>query len=84
MNLKVREFAGLATPILGQNPLKRTYFSASLSAKRRKTLASNYVVSQAAVDNSILNISNSYKAMEISISRPLGSNATLCVSYSLN
>jgi len=38
------------------------------------------VVSPAAVDNAIINISNSYKAMEISISRPLGSNATLCVN----
>jgi len=77
---KVHEYSGIAGPILSQNSMKRTYFAASLSAKRRRTLVNNYTVSPEVVNNSIALIANSYNDMDISISRPLGSNAALNIT----
>ena len=46
-------------------------------------MTTNYAVSPQAVDASIMSIANSYKDMDINITRPLGSNAALCVSIDL-
>lgn len=79
---KVNDYAGIAGPILGQNSLKRTYFNASLSAKRRRSLVNGYIVPPETVNNSIINIVNNLQNMDVNISRPLGTNAALNVNSS--
>jgi len=77
---KVREYSGMAGPVLSANSLKRTYFNASMSAKRRRTLVNSYVVHPDAVNASIAAIAHSYNDMDINISRPLGANAVLNIT----
>jgi len=79
---KVHEYAGLAIPLLGQNPLKRTYFGASLSAKRRKILTTSTfnVQNPAVIDNTILSIKSTFKDTDFKVLRPLGSNTVLCIT----
>jgi hypothetical protein len=76
----VREYSGVAGPVLSASSLKRTYFNASMSAKRRRTLVNAYVVPPEAVNNSLAAIAASYNDMDVSVTRPLGSNAALNVS----
>jgi mediator of RNA polymerase II transcription subunit 27 len=77
---KVRSYAELACPILSQNSLKRTFFNASISAKQRRTLANSHVATPEFVNKTIINVSNLYNDMDITITRPLGSNAALSIT----
>ncbi|CAL8113523.1 unnamed protein product [Orchesella dallaii] len=74
---KVHEYSGTAYPVLSQNSLKRTYFNASISAKRRRSLVNSYIVAPEAVNSAIMGFSNSFNDIDIQILRPLGSNAVL-------
>jgi hypothetical protein len=67
----VREYSGVAGAVLFASSLKRTYFNVSMSAKRRSTED---------VNNSLAAIAASYNDMDVSVTRPLGSNAALNVS----
>jgi len=74
---KVHEYSSTAHPLLSQNSLKRTYFNASITAKRRRSLVNNYIVGPDAVNSAIMAFSNSFNDIDINITRPLGSNAVL-------
>jgi len=77
---KVHEYSNVAAPRINQTPLKRTHFSASLSQKRRRVPVNTCNVPPAAVDAAIAGVANNFKDMEVIISRPLGSNAALCIT----
>lgn len=76
---QVHEYSNTAHPVIGQNSLKRTYFNASMTAKRRRSLVNSYIVAPDAVNNAVMTFSNSFNDTDITITRPLGSNAVLNV-----
>ncbi|XP_049780513.1 mediator of RNA polymerase II transcription subunit 27 [Schistocerca gregaria] len=76
---KVHEYSNLAFALLSQNQLKRSYVIAS-SGKRRRNVQSSHNVLPQAVDTLIAGIDRQFADMNLTVSRPFGSNAVMQVT----
>ncbi|XP_029168146.1 mediator of RNA polymerase II transcription subunit 27 [Nylanderia fulva] len=77
---KVHEYSNVASTLLNQNSLKRSYTVATRTKKTRPFYTSSHNVSQAQVDSMLSTIERQFSDMTVSVSRPFASNAVLHVT----